>query len=119
MGEEQKVGYEELLAASRAAFEEQPDFTLAVEEEFALLDPGTLELVNRFEDVQQNSRPGNNDFGAPRADAGYLLPRGDIERGDIAIELAHLGRGRPAAIGFVSPRARDPVDGADDGRRGG
>src|SRR5437870_9648731 len=53
MGEEQKVGYEELLAASRAAFEEQPDFTVAVEEEFALLDPATLELVNRFEDVQQ------------------------------------------------------------------
>src|SRR5437870_4650618 len=53
MGEEQKVGYEELLAASRAAFEEQPDFTVAVEEEFALLDPSTLELVNRFEEVQQ------------------------------------------------------------------
>src|SRR6266566_5683454 len=56
MGEEQKVGYEELLAASRAAFEEQPDFTLAVEEEFALLDPATLELVNRFEEVQQAAK---------------------------------------------------------------
>jgi glutamate---cysteine ligase / carboxylate-amine ligase len=56
VGEEQKVGYEELLAASRAAFEEQPDFTLAVEEEFALLDPATLELVNRFEDVQQAAK---------------------------------------------------------------
>ena len=43
MGEEQKVGYEELLARRRAAFEEVPDFTLAVEEEFALLDPATLE----------------------------------------------------------------------------
>ena len=56
MGEEQRVGYEELLAASRAAFEEQADFTLAVEEEFALLDPATLELVNRFEDVQQAAK---------------------------------------------------------------
>ncbi len=56
MGEEQKVGYEELLASSRAAFEAQPDFTLAVEEEFALLDPATLELVNRFEDVQQAAK---------------------------------------------------------------
>jgi carboxylate-amine ligase len=56
VGEEQKVGYEELLASSRAAFEEQPDFTLAVEEEFALLDPATLELVNRFEDVQQAAK---------------------------------------------------------------
>jgi glutamate---cysteine ligase / carboxylate-amine ligase len=53
VGEEQKVGYEELLAASKAAFDEVADFTVAVEEEFALLDPGTLELVNRFEEVQQ------------------------------------------------------------------
>jgi carboxylate-amine ligase len=52
VGDEQKVGYEELLAQSRAAFEEVPDFTLAVEEEFALLDPGTLGLVDRFEEVQ-------------------------------------------------------------------
>jgi carboxylate-amine ligase len=52
MGEEQKVGYEELLARSRAAFEQVPDFTVAVEEEFALLDPGTLGLVNRFEELQ-------------------------------------------------------------------
>jgi glutamate---cysteine ligase / carboxylate-amine ligase len=52
VGEEQTVGYEELLASSRAAFEASQDFTLAVEEEFALLDPATLELTNRFEDVQ-------------------------------------------------------------------
>ena len=56
MGDEQKLGYKELLAASRAAFEEVPDFTLAVEEEFALLDPTTLDLVNRFEDLQQAAR---------------------------------------------------------------
>src|SRR4051812_48964308 len=53
VGDEQKVGYQELLAASKAAFEEVADFTVAVEEEFALLDPTTLELVNRFEDVRQ------------------------------------------------------------------
>jgi carboxylate-amine ligase len=52
VGEEQTVGYEELLASSRASFEASQDFTLAVEEEFALLDPATLELTNRFEDVQ-------------------------------------------------------------------
>jgi len=56
VGEEQKVGYEELLAASRAGFEAVPDFTLAVEEEFALLDPTTLDLVNRFEEVQQAAK---------------------------------------------------------------
>jgi carboxylate-amine ligase len=52
VGDEQKIGYEELLATSKAAFAEVPDFTIAVEEEFALLDPATLGLVNRFEDVQ-------------------------------------------------------------------
>jgi carboxylate-amine ligase len=53
VGDEQKIGYEELLATSKAAFAEVPDFTVAVEEEFALLDPATLGLVNRFEDVHQ------------------------------------------------------------------
>ena len=36
---------------AREQFENGTDFTLAVEEEFALLDPETLDLVNRFEDV--------------------------------------------------------------------
>jgi glutamate---cysteine ligase / carboxylate-amine ligase len=52
VGDEQKLGYEEMLERSRAAFEEVPDFTVAVEEEFALLDPDTLGLVNRFEELQ-------------------------------------------------------------------
>ena len=52
MGDEQRLGYEELLAAARDGFEEGTDFTVAVEEEFALLDPTGLDLVNRFEDVQ-------------------------------------------------------------------
>jgi glutamate---cysteine ligase / carboxylate-amine ligase len=56
MGDEQKIGFEELLAASRAAFEEVSDFTVAVEEEFAILDPATLGLVNRFEELQLAAR---------------------------------------------------------------
>jgi carboxylate-amine ligase len=56
VGEEQRVGYEEMLEQSRAAFEQVPDFTVAVEEEFALLDPVSLGLVNRFEDVQAAGR---------------------------------------------------------------
>ena len=52
MGDEQRVGYEQLLSEAREAFESGTDFTVAVEEEFALLDPATLGLVNRFEDVQ-------------------------------------------------------------------
>jgi carboxylate-amine ligase len=56
VGEEQRVGYQELLEQSRAAFEQVPDFTVAVEEEFALLDPVSLGLVNRFEEVQEAGR---------------------------------------------------------------
>ena len=52
MGDEQRLGYEELLAAAREGFDAGTDFTVAVEEEFALLDPLTLGLVNRFEEVQ-------------------------------------------------------------------
>jgi glutamate---cysteine ligase / carboxylate-amine ligase len=52
VGEEQRLGYEEMLARSRAEFDTNPDFTVAVEEEFALLDPETLGLVNRFEELQ-------------------------------------------------------------------
>jgi glutamate---cysteine ligase / carboxylate-amine ligase len=51
VGEEQKVGWEEMLARSRADFESGTDFTVAVEEEFALLDPRTHELTNRFEEI--------------------------------------------------------------------
>jgi glutamate---cysteine ligase / carboxylate-amine ligase len=56
VGDEQKLGYEEMLARSRAEFEAVPDFTVAVEEEFALLDPETLGLVNRFEELQEAGR---------------------------------------------------------------
>jgi carboxylate-amine ligase len=56
VGDEQKLGYEEMLARSRAEFESVPDFTVAVEEEFALLDPETLDLVNRFEELQDSAR---------------------------------------------------------------
>src|SRR4051812_48469108 len=51
MGEEQRVSWQELLATSHAAFEGGTDLTLAVEEEFALLDPDSLELTDRFEEL--------------------------------------------------------------------
>jgi carboxylate-amine ligase len=51
VGDEQKIPWEELLERSRSAFESGTDFTVAVEEEFALLDPQTLELTDRFEEV--------------------------------------------------------------------
>jgi carboxylate-amine ligase len=56
MGDEQRLPYEELIATSRESYETGRDFTLAVEEEFALLDPDTLSLVNRFEELQAAGR---------------------------------------------------------------
>ena len=38
--------------SAREQFEQASDFTVAVEEEFALLDPETLSLTNRFEELQ-------------------------------------------------------------------
>jgi carboxylate-amine ligase len=62
VGEEQRLGYEEMLARSREAFEAVPDFTVAVEEEFALLDPETLELTDRFEELK--AAADRTDFAA-------------------------------------------------------
>ena len=55
MGEEQRLSAEEQLATARDAFENGTDFTVAVEEEFALLDPDSLELVNRFEELKASA----------------------------------------------------------------
>jgi glutamate---cysteine ligase / carboxylate-amine ligase len=56
VGEEQRVSAVELIAEARERFETATDFTVAVEEEFALLDAQTHDLVNRFEEVQAASR---------------------------------------------------------------
>jgi glutamate---cysteine ligase / carboxylate-amine ligase len=55
MGEEQRLTPEEQLATAREAFESGTDFTVAVEEEFALLDPDSLGLVNRYEDLKASA----------------------------------------------------------------
>ena len=51
MGERVTTPHERLLEEARERFEEAEDFTVSIEEEFALLDTQTLELVNRFEEV--------------------------------------------------------------------
>jgi glutamate---cysteine ligase / carboxylate-amine ligase len=56
MGEAQSVPWQELLSSAREAFDEGQDFTVAVEEEFALLDPQTLALADHFEELQAAAR---------------------------------------------------------------
>lgn len=56
MGDAQRLSPEEQIALARDQFESAEDFTVAVEEEFAVLDPETLELTNRFEDLQDAAK---------------------------------------------------------------
>ena len=52
VGDAQRLSPEEQIRQAREAFDGGQDFTIAVEEEFALLDPETLELTNRFEELK-------------------------------------------------------------------
>src|SRR3989304_4464820 len=52
MGDVQRLSPDEQLRLARERFDAGDDFTVAVEEEVALLDPLTLGLDNRFEDVE-------------------------------------------------------------------
>jgi glutamate---cysteine ligase / carboxylate-amine ligase len=52
VGEAQRLTPDEQIRFAREAYDSGRDFTLAVEEEFAILDPETLALANRFEELQ-------------------------------------------------------------------
>jgi carboxylate-amine ligase len=51
VGDEQRLSPDEQLRFAREQFEAADDLALAVEEEFAVLDPETHGLVNRFEEL--------------------------------------------------------------------
>src|SRR5437762_14294972 len=56
MGDSQRLSPDEQLRLAREQFEQAGDFSVAVEEEFAVLDPETLSLTNRFEELQAASK---------------------------------------------------------------
>jgi carboxylate-amine ligase len=56
MGDAQRLSPEEQTALAREQFETATDLTVAVEEEFAVLDAETLDLTNRFEELQAAAR---------------------------------------------------------------
>ena len=56
MGDAQRLSPEEQIAFAREQFESATDLTVAVEEEFAVLDPETLDLTNRFEELQAGAQ---------------------------------------------------------------
>src|ERR671936_2534449 len=58
MGDTQKLRPDDQIRSAFEAYENGQDFTLAVEEEFAVLDPETLSLANRFEELQAAAQGG-------------------------------------------------------------
>jgi carboxylate-amine ligase len=58
------------MAAAREAFESSDDFTVGIEEEFQILDPDTLALAQRFEELYEAGRA--DDVLADRV-AGELI----------------------------------------------
>jgi glutamate---cysteine ligase / carboxylate-amine ligase len=56
MGDAQSLSPEEQITLAREQFESATDLTVAVEEEFAVLDPETLDLTNRFEELQATAQ---------------------------------------------------------------
>jgi glutamate---cysteine ligase / carboxylate-amine ligase len=96
MGDEQRVSWQELLAGSRGAFEEGTDLTVAVEEEFALLDLQTLELTNRFEDIFAASR--DTDF------ADHVV--GELIASEIEIRTGRCGTFAEAAATMQERRSQ-------------
>jgi glutamate---cysteine ligase / carboxylate-amine ligase len=51
MGDAQRLSPEEQLRFAREQYEGARDFTVAVEEEFAILDPDSLDLIGRFDEL--------------------------------------------------------------------
>jgi carboxylate-amine ligase len=51
MGDAQRLSPEEQLRFAREQYEEARDFTVAVEEEFAILDPDSLDMIGRFDEL--------------------------------------------------------------------
>jgi glutamate---cysteine ligase / carboxylate-amine ligase len=58
------------LDGARERFEESTDFTIGLEEEFAILDPATLELAHRYEEIKERC---DEDEVLGEAAAGELI----------------------------------------------
>jgi carboxylate-amine ligase len=72
------------LESAYAAFEESTDFTVGLEEEFAVLDPDSLELVPRFEDLRD---AGQADPVLAESIAGELISSEIEIRSGRAVDL--------------------------------
>jgi glutamate---cysteine ligase / carboxylate-amine ligase len=105
MGESPKIT-DPLAALERARvqFEQAEDFTIAVEEEFAILEPATLEMTPGFErfDVAAREHP------TLRA-----MVAGELIRSEVEVRTGKCGSFAEAAAAMAQRRA-DLLDVADD-----
>src|SRR4051812_29354627 len=97
------------LGTAREAFEASTDLTVGIEEEFAILDPGTLDLAGRYEDLVGAAEPGLAELITPdliRAEIEIRSGRGE----DLADALRRQAEARRglfalAAAPDAPPRA--------------
>jgi glutamate---cysteine ligase / carboxylate-amine ligase len=94
VGEAQKLTPDEQISSAYAGFESGRDFTVAVEEEFAILDSESLELVNRFEELQAAAE------GTPLAE--HLV--GELIASEIEVRTGRCDTFSEAAAAMVERR---------------
>jgi carboxylate-amine ligase len=99
------------LERARGTFDESEDFTVGIEEEFALVDPDSLELVHRYEELAAACR---EDEVLAESVAGELIDteieirsgRGDTFADAVERQADHRGRlfekARGLGIGLVA-----------------
>src|SRR5438105_4425626 len=96
MGDTQRLSPDEQIRFAFAAYESGRDFTVAVEEEFAILDAETLELTNRFEDLQAAAQ------GGPLAE--HLV--GELIASEVEVRTGRCEQFPDAAARLVERRSR-------------
>jgi glutamate---cysteine ligase / carboxylate-amine ligase len=96
MGDAQKLSPDEQIRSAFEAYEGGKDFTVAVEEEFAILDPDTLELSNRFEELQAAAQ------GTPLAE--HLV--GELIASEVEVRTGRCETFSEAASNMVERRAQ-------------
>src|ERR671933_3051878 len=96
MGDTQRLTPDEQIRFARDAYENGRDFTVAVEEEFAVLDPETHELANRFEELQAAAQ------GTPLEE--HLV--GELIASEVEVRTGRCGSFADAAALLVERRAQ-------------
>ena len=89
-----------LLAGVRERFETSTDFTIGIEEEYQLLDPATLALTSRFEDVVAAADPVFRERLAGELIASEVEYR-TVKHDTFASAARDLVRGRLATIALA------------------